>query len=148
MIGFYHAVLGNNRGTLHYGKNISLHTLSGYVRTIPGFCTRDLIQLIQEDDPVLLCDAYGIFYDFIHIDKTLRFLLEEDLNRFWNLHPSLFLLCGKEIPENLFHIEFHLFQACTGEDFNHGNISVRDLQFHVAGIQLPISQHSSQFITG
>ena len=143
MICFHHPVFGGNRGTFDNGKEISLHPFprdvgSSVGRIRPGH----LVQFIQENDPVLLGDANGLFDHIIHIDQLLGFFLKQDLEGFLDLYTPFLFLLRKDVAEHLFHIKFHFLDARTGKDFHHGGIGTGNLKFHIAFIHFPASEHT------
>ena len=47
--------------------------------------------------------------------------------------------CWKDIPENLLNVKFHFFEAATGKDLHHWDITTGRLQLHIAFIKLSAS---------
>ena len=79
MIRLHHSVFGRHRGPFDNGEEVPLHSFTGDIRSSPRFAAGDLVDLIQKDDSGLLHPLDGQFDHLVHINKALRFLLNENL---------------------------------------------------------------------
>src|SRR6266481_1688919 len=52
-----HPVLGRHRRALHDGQEVALHALPGHVGAVRPFPSRDLVELVEEDDAGILHPA-------------------------------------------------------------------------------------------
>src|SRR5882724_6095268 len=89
MIGAHKTVSCIHRRAFDNRQNISLHTLAADVRTMTGFATRDLIYLIEENDPVALHTLQSDARDLIHIDQLLFLFLDQIFRCFGYAHLAL-----------------------------------------------------------
>ncbi len=76
VIGFNHAVLGRDGGTLYQRQQITLDALTGDFATAGlAAALGDFIDLIQEYDAVLLDRVNRAGFDFFLVDQLARFFI-------------------------------------------------------------------------
>jgi len=69
--------------------------LHGTRRAILWAGTRNFVQFVQEDNPVLLCHSNSFFDDVIHINEFLGLFLKKDLHGLCNSTRLFFSWTGK-----------------------------------------------------
>jgi len=148
VVGLDHAVLGGNSRAFHNGEEVSLDSLPRDIRAAAGFTAGDLIDFVKKDDSGVFHPLDGQFDDLVHIDKALRFLLHKDLSRFGDFNLTAFGALRQHGTQHVAQVEVHFFHAGSGKDFDHGEVTVGHIQFHITIIERTLLQQLAEFVAG
>src|SRR3989344_3242877 len=116
VVGLHRAVLGVHGRALDDRQQIALHSFARHVGPEPPLAPRDLVDLVQKDDAVLLGAARGLADHLVHVDELLRLLLLQDLPGLGHAHFARLLRLGKQVAEHLAEAALHLLHADVGDD--------------------------------
>ena len=147
MVGPDHPVLCTDRRPLHDWQKISLYPFPGDVRTVCSLPPRDLVDLVQEDDPGVLRPPNCFGEHLIHVNQFLGLFLSQDSSRLHDLDSSTFHTVWEEVVEHVPQL-IHPLYPCPRDNLDHGQRPVPDLNLHHSIIQLPLPHHSAEFFPG
>ena len=148
MVRLYHAVLRRDGRALDDGQDVALNPFPGDIGPVGLVAARDLVYLVEEDDPCLLHPVDRVVHDPVHIDELLRFLLDQVLVGLADLHlPSLRFL-GKDVPEHVPKLHIHLLHALGGKNLDDGKTALGHLYLDELVIELPIFEETPHLLSG
>src|SRR5437764_7936467 len=118
MVVLHHSVLGGDRGALHEGEQVPLHALPRNVGAGRFPAARDLVDLVQKHDAVLLDVGERLRTQVLLVDKASRLIVGEHPHRFADLHPAKFSPVAAQILK-------HAWICCVSSSIPGGaNISM------------------------
>src|SRR5437899_9425306 len=87
MVGTHRAIAAVDSGSFDNGQEIALDALAGNVRPMRRRRAANLVQLVNEDDPLILDQGDRLLSDHGTVDQSFRFLFQEDTAGLldWNL---------------------------------------------------------------
>ena len=147
VIGTHHAVLGGDGAALNQRQQVTLHAFARYVGA-HGFRTpRDLVELVDKDDAVLLDVLNRLQLELFLVDHLGGFLVDEDLERVFDLELAAAGLVARHVLEHTLQLAGHLLHAGRRHDLDaHWRRQCLDLDLLV--VQLALAQHLAKFLTG
>ena len=81
VVGLDHAVLGIDGGAFHQRQQVALHALAADLGAAVFLARGDLVDLVDEDDPVALGVGQRGGADFVLVDEPAGFLFHQQLQR-------------------------------------------------------------------
>ena len=132
------AVLGVDRAALDDGQDVALHALAADVRAV-GRAPRDLVDLVDEHDAVLLGAAQRLLGHGVHVDELVLLLGEQDAAGIGDLHAALFHLFGDHVAHDGADVD-----ACAVDLDVLGRVLDLDLDLEV--LQLAPHELSAQLL--
>src|SRR5580704_1828615 len=148
MIGADHAVARVDRGAFDDRQNIALHAFARYVGAVAGFASRDLVNLVYENNAHLLGALDGQARHLIHVQQFVFFFLDEVIERFGHGHLAAPLLLAENSREHVLDVDVHFLNALAGNDFKRRRGTLADLNFHQTLVELAVAQLRAQFFPG
>src|SRR5262249_24858433 len=81
VIGLDDAVLRRHRRAFDERQQVALHAFARHARAAPLAALRDLVDLVDEDDAVLLAVGQRLRLDFLVVDELAGFFLDQQRPR-------------------------------------------------------------------
>ena len=147
MISFNHAVFGADRTAFDQGQQIALHTFTRDVRAVGVGTPRDLVDLVQEHNAVLLEVVERTGADVFLVDELARLFFEQHLARMGDLHAAAALAACAQILKHAAQLIGHFFHARRGHDLD-ADIGRGDLDLDFAIFELALAQHLAKALAG
>ena len=135
VVGAHGAVLRGDRGALHDGQDVALHALARDVGAVAAFPARDLVDLVEEDDPRGLRALHRQARHLILVHEAGLFFLPQDLARFRNGEGAAARASAEQAGEHVLQVHVHLLDSLAGEDLERGEAPLRHLDLHRAGLE-------------
>ena len=106
-----HPVLGHHGGPLYDGEDVSLDPLPRDIGAVSRFTARDLVDLIDEDDPRLFHPLDRLPDHGIHVDELLGLFLGQEAQGLRDFDFPLLFLFREEPPKHLLDVDIHLLHS-------------------------------------
>ncbi len=135
-------------GALHHGEEIPLDALSAHVGSLATLGPRDLVDLVQEDDPGFLGTIHGVGDDVVHVHQALELLLEQDPTSLRHGHDAPLGPLGKHVLEHLHEVVVHAVPATHGNHHPLDVCGLADLQLDLPILELPVPKKGPEFLPG
>ena len=113
VVGTNHAVASVHRGAFHDRQNVALHAFAADVRSVPGFASGNLVDLVEKDDAVLFDALDGDPRHLVHVDKLLLFFLDQVVDRLGDFHLPLLGALAEESGQDVLEVDVHLLDALS-----------------------------------
>src|SRR5258708_1888583 len=118
------------------------------VRTMPAFTTRDLVDLVEEDDAGVFDSINRDARDLLHVNQALLFFLDQVLESFVDLHLPLLGALAEDVGQHVLEIDVHFLDALVGDDFKRRKIALAGFDFDSAVVEVSFAQLLTQFLPG
>jgi hypothetical protein len=140
VVGLHHPVLRLDVRPLDDRQQVALHPFARDVGTahLP-LPSRDLVDLVKEDDPQRLHALERVGHHVIEVDQLVELLVEQDATRLAHRHGALLRLLGHEVRQHLGEVAHPLRRALLAHRVHHRRL-LRDLHLHLALLELPVAQ--------
>jgi len=116
VIGPDHAVARADGRSLDEGEDVALHPLAADVGAVTRLPAGDLVDFIEEEDPVLLRPVERLPGDLLIVDQLLLLLLHDVFGRLLHGHAALSSLLFGQAREEVPHVELEFLQAGALEE--------------------------------
>ena len=147
MIGLDRTVLGVDGTALDQRQEVPLHALARHIGARGLLAARDLVDLVDEHDAVLLGVLDGADLELLLVHHLGRFLIQEQLQRFLDLELARTGLAAAQILEHALQLLRHFFHAGRRHDLDaHRHRAYFDLDLPL--IQLMLAQHLAKTLPG
>src|SRR6266478_3081450 len=143
-----HAVLRRHRRAFYDRQEVTLDPLPGDVGPVPPFPSRDLVELVEEDDARVLHAADGLAHRLIHVHQLLSLLLCQEPPCLAYLEPPPAGLAGHEIRQHVLDVHADLFHALAREDLEHGPGLRLHVQLDHSLVELARSELGPELVAG
>ena len=100
VVGAHHPVLGRHGGALDQRQEVALHALARDVGSLHFLAARDLVDLVEEHDAVLLDVGERPRLDLVVGQELGRFLVGEHLQRLGDTHLGDLAPAARELREH------------------------------------------------
>src|SRR5262249_32770730 len=123
------------------GEDVALHAFAAHVGPVRAFTSRDLVDLVDEDDARLLDALDRRARDAVHVDQLLLFLGLDVLERLRHLHLPPLALALKQPRQHVLEVDVHFFYRRPRDDRERRegllpHIDFDDARVQTAGAQL------------
>src|SRR6185295_13302859 len=103
---------------LHQRQQVALHALARHVRAVDLGTARDLVDLVQEHDAVLLRIGHCTGLELVVVHQAPRLFLDDELHRLADLHAPQALAAAAEVGEHSLNLRGELLHAGRREDLH------------------------------
>src|SRR5947209_5750430 len=118
MVGTHWAITAIDRGALDHRQQVTLDALARNIRAMRRWRAAYLVQLIDENNPLILDERDGLLRDYGTIDQGLGFLLQENAAGLLDRNLPLLALPRHDFLEHALKIDIHLLHAQVGKNLN------------------------------
>ena len=139
VIGADHAVLGGDRRALHQRQKVALHALARDVGAARFLARRDLVDLVEEHDALLLDPVDRDGAQLFLVDALAGFLVGQQLERILDGHFARFLFVTCKTGKHALELLGHIFHARRAHDVHLGSL-LRDFDIDLGRIEQPFAQ--------
>ena len=147
VVGLHHAVAGRDRGALDQRQQVALHALARDVGAADIAAARDLVDLVEEHDAVLLGVGERARLQLVVVDQPACLLLGQQLGRLADLHAPQPPPAAAEVGQHALDLRGELLHARRGEDL-HLRLARRYLDVDVLVVELALAQLLPEFLPG
>src|SRR5215213_9662415 len=144
MVCPHHAVTRVDSCAFNDWKNVALHALTRNVRTMARLASRNLVDLVEEDDSRVLNAFDRCTRNLVHVDETLFLFLHQVLHRLIDPHFASLRATLKQVSQHVFHVDAHLFDALWTSKLDHGKVFLSDFQLNEPIVELAAAQLRAQ----
>ena len=116
MVGAHHAITRIHGRAFNDRQNVPLHALTRDIRSVAAFASSNFIDLVKENDARIFHAVNGHAGNLVHINETLLFFLDQVLERFVDLHLSLFGALTEDVGQHVLDVDIHLFDTLIRDD--------------------------------
>jgi hypothetical protein len=119
-------------------------SLTAHVGPLAPFPARDLVDLVDEDDPRLLHAVDRGAGDALHVDQLLLFFLRQRVERVGNAQPPLLHASLEEAREHVLHVDVDLLDRGARDDLEGREALLADVDFDVLVIEAAVAELLAQ----
>src|SRR5687768_6528531 len=138
-----HAVLGGDGRALDQGQQVALHALAGDVGALQLSAARDLVDLVDEDDAVLLDRGERLEADLLLVHELGGLLLGDEAQRLADAQLPALAPPAAHVREHALDLLRELLHPRRGEDL-HGAAALRDVDLDLLVVELALAQHLAE----
>ena len=120
VIGFDHAVLGADGAAFDQRQQVALDALAGNIGARGLLASRDLVDLIDEDDAVLLGIPERLHLEILFVDHLAGFFIGQQLEGFLDLELAGLGACTAQILEQALQLLRQVLHAGRRHDLDAG----------------------------
>src|SRR6185312_4905046 len=146
MVCAHHSVARVDRSPFHNGQDVSLHALTGNVRSMAALTSGDLVDFIKEDYPCLFDPFHGDARHLVHVNQPRLLFLDEVLERLAYLHLPLFSALAEDVGQHILDVDVHLLYALVGDDFKGRHGALAHIELHDPLVQNTLPQLLAQLL--
>src|SRR6266513_2109807 len=147
VVGLHHAVARRHRGAFDQRQQVALHALARDVGAADVAAARDLVDLVEEHDAVLLGVGERARLQLVVVDQPACFLLGQQLGRLADLHAPQPPPPAAEVGQHALDLRGELLHARRGEDL-HLRLARRHLDVDLLVVELALAQLLPEFLPG
>ena len=145
VVGLHHAVARRDGGALHERQQVALHALARDIGSLHFRAARDLVDLIEEHDAVLLRIGKRAALQLVVVHQARRLLLGEDLGRLADPHAPQPAAAATQVGEHALDLRGELLHARRREDL-HLRARCGDLDVDLLFVELAFAQPLAEFL--
>src|SRR5437667_235918 len=109
---------------------------------------RDLVDLVDEDDAVILDAIERLVHDVIHVHQLLQLFVDQDAARLVHVHRAALFLLGYQLLNHFAEIDVRPFHALRRlHHLQHWEALLLHLDLDIAFFELPIFQLGAKLLT-
>ena len=142
VVGLHRAVLGVDRRALDQRQQVALHALAAHVAAAAELAARrDLVDLVDEDDAVLLDRFAGLAHHALLVEQLVALLAQQRRMAVGHGHLALLGAAAEGLAQHVADID-HADRAAglAGHFELHRRAGVRDLDLDLAVVELALAQ--------
>ena len=146
VIGLHHPVLGRHRRAFDQRQQVALHTLARHIGALRILTRGDLVELVDEHDPVLLRVGQRHRLQLFVVHHPCCFFVGEKPHRFGDADPARLLAPAADVREHSLDLLRQIFHPGRSEDL-HRRRCRRYLDLDLAVVERPFAQHLSELLS-
>ncbi len=147
VVGLHHAVAGRDRGAFDQRQQVALHALARDVGAADVAAARDLVDLVEEHDAVLLGVGERARLQLVVVDQPACLFLGQQLGRLADLHAPQPPPSAAEVGQHALDLRGELLHARRGEDL-HLRLARRHLDVDLLVVELALAQLLPELLPG
>ena len=147
VVGAHRAVPGRDGAALDKRQQVALHPLARDVGAGMVAAARDLVDLVEEHDAVLLDVLDRPRLQIVLVDELARLLLGQQPERLANPQPAGPGLPSAQVLEHALELAGHLLHAGRGHDLDPDRGHAQ-LDLDLPLVELPLTQHLAELLPG
>ena len=148
MIGPHVAVARLHRRAFDDRQQIALHALARHVgaRALAALAG-DLVDLVDEDDPVILDAVERLVHDVVHVHELFQLFVDQNAARLVQVYGAALFLLGNQILKHFAEVDVRPLHSLGWlHHLQHGEALLLDLDLDVALLECPLFQLGAQLL--